>query len=1046
MPTLRVAFETRDFVAGAKAAQQATKDVADSTSKMDATLRKADEAVKRSTHTHAFLRGELMLLAHVYLGFRAAVGVTRELATMEDTMIRLKIITEDVTKAADAQERSFQALTGTIERLGTTTAFSMNEAAKGALTFAKAGFEAAEITQMLESAIVLAIGADLSLDDAAGILTNTIRQYGVEAHKAAEITNSLVVVANETDTDVREMAEAFKYVGPIAAAMGASIAETGAMIGVLGDRGLKASLAGTSLRRVFAELASPTVKAQRALDELGLSMDEINPAKAGIIPVWEKFGEAIRKLEDPTRTAALLNEIFGDRATIAALVLQEYSGRVKELTAQQEANTTSSKRLADELNQSLGVRLKQTGSAAKALAITLGDRLGITGGMKNVADAAKGAMLGIAGVRGATEGMSLTSKVLAGTILALVTGLSFLAATRATGAMIAAAGALRTLGVAGIFAQAATMPLTSLFTIIAGVGAALGLASYAMDKFGASTSNVVSETEKLNFSLEQIDKDIEKARRRGDDAAVAAGILERIRAMRELISLEEDRLRVQSTPVKGLGLDSSRNLTGGATVADFQQAKEQSALKALQDQLRSLEAEYQALIDKITGVGVATKATEAETKALVVAMLEMTGTLKDEIAMIGLSEQQKASAEVLEGALAIAMQRGNVSLSDRIRFVAEAMRLEKERFTTSAAQEAVEARQAARVDAIKGAWSSLNDTMKDWAKVHREGAKNLQDLLTLEQRRVELSKLSAQDREVEEAKQNALNIAMEKGVQISDGYLQSLEIAIRARQALESIARNATLQGAGDTPQKIRDAKRNAAEMITTLERERATMGMTTEEKERARMVDEYALELSKAKVANAVELTEQYRRQVEELQQMQRLEQLARDIGDSFGDMFTEFVTGAASAREAIESLARSILNLVVQEMAARPLANMVTAGLSSLFTGGFGGGGRTYNRGLDIGSAHGNAFLGGSVLPFAKGGVIDQPVTFPLGLAGEAGPEAILPLKRGADGNLGVANTGGSGGPNITINYNGVSDFDGVRKSERQVRTMLARAAKGI
>jgi phage-related minor tail protein len=74
---------------------------------------------------------------------------------------------------------------------------------------------------------------------------------------------------------------------------------------------------------------------------------------------------------------------------------------------------------------------------------------------------------------------------------------------------------------------------------------------------------------------------------------------------------------------------------------------------------------------------------------------------------------------------------------------------------------------------------------------------------------------------------------------------------------------------------------------------------------------------------------------------------------------------------------------------------------------------------------NANGNAFAGGSVVPFAKGGVVSSPMLFPMsggqtGLMGEAGPEAIMPLKRGKDGKLGVAAGGSSTQVNI-YNSNG-------------------------
>ena len=91
---------------------------------------------------------------------------------------------------------------------------------------------------------------------------------------------------------------------------------------------------------------------------------------------------------------------------------------------------------------------------------------------------------------------------------------------------------------------------------------------------------------------------------------------------------------------------------------------------------------------------------------------------------------------------------------------------------------------------------------------------------------------------------------------------------------------------------------------------------------------------------------------------------------------------------------------------------------------------------------NAKGNVFAGGNMVPFADGGIVNSPTLFAMnggaGLMGEAGPEAIMPLARGADGSLGVR---GGGGMNVTVNI-ATPDVQSFAQSQNQVAAMVSQA----
>lgn len=160
-------------------------------------------------------------------------------------------------------------------------------------------------------------------------------------------------------------------------------------------------------------------------------------------------------------------------------------------------------------------------------------------------------------------------------------------------------------------------------------------------------------------------------------------------------------------------------------------------------------------------------------------------------------------------------------------------------------------------------------------------------------------------------------------------------------------------------------------------------------------------------------------------------LETSANGFARAMSRAFASSVTGGKQFDDVLKSLALRISDMAVR-LAFKPLEKGLVGGLSSLLSG-FGAGGATLQ-----------ANARGAIKPFAAGGVIGTPTYFPMmdggvGLAGEAGPEAIMPLRRGADGRLGVASEGGGG--NVTIHI-ATPDAQSFRRSESYVAGQIARA----
>lgn len=157
---------------------------------------------------------------------------------------------------------------------------------------------------------------------------------------------------------------------------------------------------------------------------------------------------------------------------------------------------------------------------------------------------------------------------------------------------------------------------------------------------------------------------------------------------------------------------------------------------------------------------------------------------------------------------------------------------------------------------------------------------------------------------------------------------------------------------------------------------------------------------------------------------ELERIGDLADGVARSISTAFRGALLDGKSFKSLLGDIARSFADIALKA-AIRPLGNLVGGLVENLFT--------ATNPAL------------GKVTPFAKGGVIASPSYFPLGnglgLMGEAGAEAVLPLARGPDGRLGVA--GGGGGVQVTFNVT-ASDARSFAASEAEISAMLLRAVR--
>ena len=245
------------------------------------------------------------------------------------------------------------------------------------------------------------------------------------------------------------------------------------------------------------------------------------------------------------------------------------------------------------------------------------------------------------------------------------------------------------------------------------------------------------------------------------------------------------------------------------------------------------------------------------------------------------------------------------------------------------------------------------------------------------------------------------------------------------------------------------------------LRQKTSLIGLSKEEAELAQFI----YDLEKKMGATRSQLNEDQTAQFEQILELRREEialmeekeaaaervaEAEKKVQDVSSSMATEtvgalksIVNGTKTASEAFRDMALNIIQQIMDILIWKPLIQSLTNAIGGGISGMAGGGGGFGNLiGAAFGFANGGAFSNGNVIPFAKGGVVGSPTYFGMaggrtGLMGEAGPEAIMPLKRGPNGKLGV-----EGGGNVTVHQS----FNFSANGDDSVKKIIAEAAPKI
>lgn len=304
------------------------------------------------------------LAAGVMLGaFGACVGVA---AGFEDQMAKVGAVSR-------ASSEEMAALEATARELGATTQFTAVQVGEAEQYLAMAGFSAKENIAALPGVLNLAAATATDLGRAADISSDILGAFGMKAEEMTRVADVLALTCATANTNMELLGDTMKYVAPVARRAGLSLEETAAMVGLLGNVGIKGSQAGTTLKAMLNKMAAPTKEVQELFQKLGVTVKDSAGNLRSPVKVLGEMAAGLKNMGTAEQIAAM-KMIVGEEAIagFSELIEKEGVGAIAEYAKQLEAGGGSAAEMAARMNDTLAGSLRSVGSAWESVQITIG--------------------------------------------------------------------------------------------------------------------------------------------------------------------------------------------------------------------------------------------------------------------------------------------------------------------------------------------------------------------------------------------------------------------------------------------------------------------------------------------------------------------------------------------------------------------------------------------------------------------------------------------------------------------------------------------------
>ena len=281
----------------------------------------------------------------------------------------------EVKAISGATGTEFKQLETKAIQMGAKTKYSATEAASAFKYMAMAGWDTNDMLSGISGVMNLAAASGEDLATTSDIVTDALTAFGLSAKDSSHFADILAQASSRSNTNVGLMGETFKYVAPVAGALGYSAEDCAVAIGLMANSGIKASQAGTSLRSLFTRLAKPTDTVAAAMEKYNITLTDANGNMKPLSTLMSEMRDRFSGLSEAQK-ANLAATLAGQEGMSGLLAIVNSSDDdFKNLTDSINNADGASERMAKTMQDNLKGSFTIFKSTVESAAISIGKKL-----------------------------------------------------------------------------------------------------------------------------------------------------------------------------------------------------------------------------------------------------------------------------------------------------------------------------------------------------------------------------------------------------------------------------------------------------------------------------------------------------------------------------------------------------------------------------------------------------------------------------------------------------------------------------------------------